>query len=60
MQYEQSLNQVLYDFEMLLLMADGKTELALTLVYAVFEVMHSRGLEIEKGNPEIMINSIQD
>ena len=44
---------------MLLVSADGKTELALTLVYAVFEVMCSRGLEIEKGNLEIVINSIQ-
>ena len=59
-QYEQSLNQVLHDFEMLLVTLDGKTELAPTLVYAIFEAMCSRGLEIEKGNPEIMINSIQD
>ena len=59
-QYEQSLNQVLHDFEMILLMTDGKYELVPTLVYSVFDVMCSRGLEIEKGNPEIMINSIQD
>ena len=58
-QYEQSLNQVLCDFEMLLLMTDGKNELALMLVYSIFDVMCSRGLEIEKENPEIMINLIQ-
>ena len=45
---------------MLLLTSDGKTELAPTLVYAVFEEMHNRGLEIEKGNPEIVINLMQD
>ena len=59
-QYEQSLNQVLCDLKMLLKMSDGKTELALTLVYAVFDVMCTRGHEIEKGNPEIVINLIQD
>ena len=59
-QYEQLLNQVLHDFEMLLLMTDGKNELAPMLVYSVFDVICSRGLEIEKGNPEIVINSIQD
>ena len=45
---------------MLLSMSNKNTELALTLVYAVFNLMCSRGFEIKKGNPKIMINSIQD
>ena len=29
-------------------------------MYAIFEVMHSRRIKIEKGNLEIVINLIQD
>ena len=59
MQYERSLNQVLRDFKALTT-SDGKKDLAPTLVYVIFEVMRSRGLEIEKGNPEMVIVAIDN
>ena len=45
---------------MLIINSDGTRDTATTLVYSMFEVMRTRGLEVENANPEIVISAIED
>lgn len=58
--YERALNKVAKDVEVLLLKSDGKQDIATLPVYSMFEVMRTRGLEVDNANPEIIINAIED
>lgn len=45
---------------MLLLKSEGTQDIASTLVYSMFEVIHTHGLEVDSANPELEINAIED
>ena len=45
---------------MLIINSDSTQDIATTLVYSMFEVMRTRGLEVNNTNPEIVISTIED
>ena len=59
-QYERQLSKIINDAEMMLLTSNGNDDIATPFVYSLFEIMRTRGVELEDANHEVVLRAISD
>ena len=58
--YDRALKKVVKDIKVLLLKSDRTSDITMTLVQSMFEVMRTWSLEVDNANPDAVIHATED